>query len=338
MEQRYFDQIKSSLNQASAAQMLDLEAFIHGIVSRQVAEFALAKRTIKTTEERTCPHCLTKNATLHGKDKNGRQRFRCANSECGRTFNILTGTPMARARKPEKWAKYLSFMTDHLSIRKIVQAGIGVNHVTVWRWCHRFLKAAANDNASQLSGVIEADETFFVRSFKGHRGWMKGKPPAERAARPSAWGATKRGLSDEQVPVLTALDNSGGIYEKILSSRFDIESALDGKIMAGSVVCSDGERAYVRAAMKVGAEHRRIIVPTITPAEVKRAVGPTERRQKGCLGLGRVNAYHGQTKMLVNGKCRGVATVYLGNYLGWHRAMCHDGFEGKALLDLALAA
>ncbi len=64
---------------------------------------------------------------------------------------------------------------------------------------------------------------------------------------------------------------------------------------------------------------------------------PTKRRQKGRLGLGRVNAHHGQIKALVNGRCRGVATRYLGNYLGWHRAMLHQGFTGKALLDRALA-
>ena len=42
-------------------------------------------------------------------------------------------------------------------------------------------------------------------------------------------------------------------------------------------------------------------------------------------------------KGLVNGRCRGVATRYLGNYLGWHRAMLRQGFTGKALLDRALA-
>ena len=318
--------------------MLEIEAFIRSIVSRQVAEYALAQRIIKTTDDRTCPHCLSKNAMLHGKDKNARQRFRCMNADCRRTFNILTGTPMARARKPEKWAKYLSCMTDHLSIRKIAQTGIGVHHVTIWRWRHRFLKAAANDNASQLSGVIEADETFFVRSFKGHRGWMKGKPPAERAARPSAWGATKRGLSLEQVPVLTALDTSGGIYENVLSSLSQIEPALEGRIMAGSVLCSDGAAAYVRAAVKAGAEHRRVIVPTIIAHEIKVNPVPVRPRKPDRLGLGRVNAHHGQIKVLVNGRCRGVATRYLENYLSWHRAMCRDGFEGKMLLDAALAA
>jgi transposase-like protein len=335
MDFRHFQQIKDAIAKAPAEQVLDLEEFIRAHVSRQLAAFALAHRTKAVLQLRSCPHCRTDSAMLHGKDKNSRQRFRCVNAECRRTYNILTGTPMARARKPEKWGQYLTHMTEHRSIREIVQAGIGVHHVTVFRWRHRFLKAAANDNAAILSGVIEADETFFVRSFKGHRGWMKGRPPEQRAARPSGWGATKRGLSNEQVPVLTALDNAGGIYEAILPSLAVIEAALEGRIAAGSVLCSDGAGAYVKAAVAAGAEHRRVIVPTIIPKTVKANPVPTKRRQKGRLGLGRVNAHHGQIKMLVNGQCRGVSTRYLGNYLGWHRAMV-KGAAGKVLLERTL--
>jgi hypothetical protein len=71
-------------------------------------------------------------------------------------------------------------MIDHRSVRKITAAGIGLNHTTIRRWRHRFLQAAAQDNTAALSGVIEADETFFVRSFKRHRGWMKDRPPETR--------------------------------------------------------------------------------------------------------------------------------------------------------------
>ena len=336
MEYQQFERVKASLVKASASQVLDLESVIREIVARQIAEVSLARRSVAATCARTCPRCATSGAKLHGKDKNGRQRFRCVNAGCRRTYNILTGTPMARARKPEKWGQYLGHMTEHRSIRNIVRAGIGVNHITVWRWRHRFLKAAANDNAAILSGVIEADETFFVRSFKGDRGWMNGKPPEERAARPRAWGAIKRGLSDEQVPVLTALDNAGGVYECILGSVHETDKALDGRITEGSVLCSDGASAYLRAAVKAKAEHRRIVVPTITAADVKADPKPKKRRKTGRLGLGHVNAHHGQIKVLVNGRCRGVATRYLGNYLGWHRAMIRKGFTGKALLDVAL--
>jgi hypothetical protein len=192
---------------------------------------------------------------------------------------------MARARKPEQWSKYLSYMTDHLSIRNIVEAGIGVSHVTVWRWRHRFLAAAANDNTAILSGVIEADETFFLRSFKGHRGWVDGNPPEDRAARPRAWGAIKRGLSSEQVPVLTALDNAGGIYESILPSLTAIQAALHGRIASGSVVCSDGTKAYVRTAVAAGAEHRCVScrLSRLSPSRLIRSARSGGRT--GVLGL-----------------------------------------------------
>ena len=59
---------------------------------------------------------------------------------------------------------------------------------------------------------------------------------------------------------------------------------------------------------------------------------PTKRRKKGRLRLKRMNAHHGQIKTLVNERCRGVATRYLGDYLGWHRAMLRQCLTGKALL------
>ncbi len=303
-------------------------------MARQFAEVALARRTSLVAVARTCPRCGSHDVVLHGAHKNGRQRFKCRGCRC--TYNILTGTAMARARKPEKWGQYLGCMTDFMSVRKIILTGIGVNHVTAWRWRHRFLKAAVNDNAAVLSGIIESDETFFVRSFKGHRGWKQGLPPENRAARPSAWGALKRGLSDAQVPVLTALDNSGNVYERVLGSRGEIEAALAGRIAPGSVLCSDGAQAYLRAAKAAGAEHCRIFVPTVTPYAVKVVPALTRRRKTGRLGLGRVNAHHGQLKVLINERCRGVATRYLESYLGWHRAMLRTGFSGKALLDRAL--
>jgi hypothetical protein len=258
-------------------------------------------------------------------DKNARQRFKCR--ACGRTYNILTGTPMARARKPEKWGTYLGFMTDHMSVRGIVAAGLGLHHVTIWRWRHRFLAAAANDNAALLSGIIEADVTCFLRSFKGDRGWKHGRPPENRAARSRAWGAARRDLADEQVPVMTALDTGGGIYEAILPSPAGIEAALTGRIAAGSMLCSGGVAAYAHVTDRAGAEHCVIHGPTIAPRNSK--TNPMPTRRAGRLGLGRVSAHHRRLKTFINGRCRGVATKYLANYLGWNRAMLRGGVPGR---------
>lgn len=136
--------------------------------------------------------------------------------------------------------------------------------------------------------------------------------------------------------MLTALDTNGAIYKTVLPSLAAIEPVLEGRIAAGSVRCSDGAAAYVRAAVKAGAEHRRVIVPTIIAHEIKANPVPVRPRKPGRLRLGRVNAHHGQIKVLVNGKCRGVATRYLDNCLDLHRAMCRRGFEDNVLLDIAL--
>jgi hypothetical protein len=139
------------------------------------------------------------------------------------------------------------------------------------------------------------------------------------------------------VPVLTALDSGGGIFETILPSPAAIEAALDGRIAAGSVLCSDGSDGYEKAADKAGAEHRAIDVPTATPHTGEINPVPTPSRHAGRLGLGRVNAYHGRLKVLINNRCAGVATKYLANYLGWHRKMARQGFDAVTLLDRALA-
>jgi hypothetical protein len=49
---------------------------------------------------------------LHGKRKNRRQRF-----GCGRIFNALTGSVLARMGHPGKWGTHATEMADHKSVR-----------------------------------------------------------------------------------------------------------------------------------------------------------------------------------------------------------------------------
>lgn len=311
MERAQFERLRTEVAAASGGQVLELEDVIQCISARRFTEMALARRTRKTRCARRCPHCQGNNIVLHGMDQNRRQRFKCR--DCVRTYNILTGTPMARARKPEKWVRYLGCMTEHMSVRKIVASGIGVHQVTAWRWRHRFLKAAVNDNAPILSGVVEANEAFFPRSFKGSRGWNRRSP-------------NRQG----QVPVLTAVDSGGDVFEAILMCLTEIEVVLDGRIAAGSVLCSAGNPAYIRVAEAAGAEHYLVVVPATTHPV------PIRLRKPGCLGLARVNNHHQRLRYLINELCQGVATKYLDHYLAWHRAMSRSGFEGKTLLNRAL--
>ena len=336
MELRSFEHLKTEVAvAASAAQLLQLEETVHQAMVCLPTELALTRRTKLVVEARRCPHCSCHDVVLHGKDRNKRQRLRCRG--CGRTYNIMTGTPMARARKPETWNTYLRFMSDHVSVRAIVAAGIGIHHVTVWRWRHRFLQATVSDDASRLCGVIEAGEVFFRWSYKGHRGWTKGTPPVDRVARQRGSGSNADRRSVEFVPVLTALDTNNCLYQAILPSLSAIALALEGRIATPSVLCANDGAGYSDAAAKAGAELR--IIPDLSST---RGLGSdcriaAQAESPGRLGLGRVQANQRRLRELVDGRCLGVATKYLKNYLGWHRAMSRAGFGGIDLLDHALA-
>ena len=103
-----------------------------------------------------CPRCQGKQFYRHG-TKSGLQRFRC--QACGRTFNSLTGTPLARLRHKDKWLDFGDCMLDSRTVRKAA-ARVEVDKNTSLRWRHRFLMATKTDRPACLNGIAEADETF----------------------------------------------------------------------------------------------------------------------------------------------------------------------------------
>lgn len=93
---------------------------------------------------------------------------------------------------------------------------------TVFRWRHRLLDGLRHVGLRLLDGVVEADETFLRRSFKGHRGWCRGSPPIDRDPRYRGFPLQLRGLSHLLAPVVTAVDRTGAEYNRVLDRRRDI--------------------------------------------------------------------------------------------------------------------
>ena len=127
-----------------------------------------------------CPHCQSSNVGSWGRAC-GLKRYRCR--ECRKSFNALTGTPLARLHKRGTWKTYAQALADSVSVRKAAQR-TGVSVPTAFRWRHRFLTLAKDAKAKTVSGIVEADETFFLII-----GPSKG--PAKWAGR-RASGAAKR--------------------------------------------------------------------------------------------------------------------------------------------------
>lgn len=106
-----------------------------------------------------CPHCAS--ADLHRFGcAGGLQRYRC--QQCHKTFNALTGMPLARLRDKPKWLAYLAAMKQSLTVRQAA-ADTGIHRNTSFRWRHRFLSWISQDYSPQLhgtcapEGITEAD-------------------------------------------------------------------------------------------------------------------------------------------------------------------------------------
>lgn len=250
---------------------------------------------------KACPHCDGCHLAKAG-HKDGKQRFLC--KACKRTFNVRTGTPMARLRMEEKHIQNAECMIDGLSVRKVARK-LKINSKTAFRWRHRFLLSLKDAQPAKLSGVVEVDETFFLESFKGQRSHMP------RPAKTRGTKAKKRGLSQEQIPVLVARDrSSGATLTAIIPSRSakDIGDKLIPALSLDSLLCSDGSTAYGAIGKQLGIEVKSVAA--------KKAAGPYH--------VNNVNAYDSRLKGWMFRFC-GVATKYLDNYLGWHRMLDKTG-------------
>ena len=265
--------------------------------SLEQMEISTEEVLITKTVLRQCPHCKSTLLKPWG-SSHGLPRYRC--TSCLKTCNPLTKTPLARLRQRDKWLVYAQALIDGLSIRKAAVL-CGINKNTAFLWRHRFLTLANTHQAQHEEGIVEVDETFFLESFKGQRNLPR--PPRKRGG----VGKT-RGTSDDQIPVLVIRDRhkstATAILEKVGTSN--IKAVLTPLIDKDAVLCTDGAAVYSAFCRVTGIKH-----------EVVKSKGP---RARGAYHIQNVNAFDSRLKEWMK-RFHGVATKYLGNYLGWRRML-----------------
>lgn len=250
-----------------------------------------------------CPDCKATELYRWG-NVSELQRYRCR--QYNRTFNALTGTPLARLRHKDKWFKYEQTLIQGLSIRQSADS-CGIASNTSFKWRHRFLQIPATRQPGKMHGIVEADETYFLESFKGQR-------RLPRSARKRGGKAVKKGTSKEQVPVLVVRDRHGETASCILhgTSTQQIEPVLIPLLNKDVILCTDGLPAYKQIARQANIVHHPVNV----------AVG--QRVINNIYHIQNVNAYDSRLKQWMS-RFHGVATRYLASYLGWHRMIDHLG-------------
>lgn len=254
----------------------------------------LESRLIQTP---ACPHCHGSWIVRNG-SASGLQRYKCR--ACTRSFNALSTTPLARLRMKAKWLQQQDVLVQGLSVNKAALA-LDVAATTAFRWRHRFLRLAQAAKATELAGVVEADETFFLRSDKGQR---PGRKPRKRGGRASR---KERGM--DLIAILVARDRSGATADFLIDtvSKACLSQALRPHIQSDAILCTDGSPAMAAAAKELGVQHE----------PVNLSAG---QRVRGPWHIQNANGYHGRLKGWI-ARFKGVATDYLESYLGWFRAL-----------------
>ena len=207
-------------------------------------EDALGTAGVERLERQGCPHCAGREIVGWGRS-DGLLRFRC--KSCGRTFNALTKTPMAHLRKKEKWLDHAQAMIEGKSLAKSAQL-CGVHPTTAFRWRHRFLRAPSDDKPRRLSRIVEADETFILRSFKGR--WSD----LPRKARKRDGTARHPGPYQDNIPVLVARDRKGATLNIVLpqADGDSIAAVLTGIVTPSNHLVGDGGKPLAAFAAKPG--------------------------------------------------------------------------------------
>jgi transposase-like protein len=301
--------VKTQDFRAFVEQLGDLSEVQRAALAAALAGKGSANEAIALIEMRfaaapACGHCKSESFGTWGHASDLR-RYKC--KSCGRTFNALTGTPLAQLHRRDAWLDYARALVDRVSLRKAAErADIGLE--TSFRWRHRFLEAAKDKRPSLVTGIVEADETFILKSAKGSRG-IVGRAPRKRGGK-----AKRPGLStDEHDAILIVRDRHATTTDHILP---DLEGAtfavhLEPIVTKDSVLVSDGRAAYGAFAHAQAIMH----IPVIASRG--------EHVYEG-FHIQNVNAYTSRLKAWM-APFKGVASKYLDSYLGWRRMIERDG-------------
>ena len=253
---------------------------------------------------RRCPHCQCERWHRHG-HANHLQRYRCFS--CRRTFNDLTGTPLARLRLKGKWLDYIETLRASRPVRAAADE-VKVHRNTAFRWRHRFLDRVKEDRPARLNGIAEADEMFILESQKGSR-------KLDRLARKRGGVAGKRGISREFDCILVARDRSKQTVDAVTGrgpvSKVQLECYLLPYLDRDVLLVTDANATYRAFARAHGIAHQAVNVRA------------GERMRMGAsvlIHVQNVNAYHQRLREWLL-PFHGVASRYLPNYLGWRRML-----------------
>lgn len=267
-------------------------------------------RESRSSGECICRKCGGKDClSKYGKDRNGKQRYRC--KQCGATFTDTSFSVISHSHcSISTWEKYIECMLQGLSLHKCAQT-CQISVQTAFLWRHKILSVLQRDqNDRMLGGIVELDEAFFSISYKGNHSKSKTFVMPRKAYKR---GTDNKAQTGSRACVMCALERNGQIYAEVLGKGQPtiamLSHAFDNRILNDTIVLSDGA---------VGARHyfenieqiQHITLAAV--ANPKKKSGPPEVR--GAFHIQNANNMHARLRKFLS-TYNGISTKYLNHYV-----------------------
>lgn len=257
-----------------------------------------------------CRRCDSKQIIKYGKDKNGKQRYKCKN--CNSIFYKDSFSVSSRTRHDsETWRKFIDLLLARASLRRCaIVCKISVQ--TAFTWRHKVLSALQKDQEGRmLGGVVEADETFFGISYKGNHTKSKDFIMPRKAYKR---GSDSREQTGSRACVMCALERNGQVYGEVLGKGQPtiamLSHAFDKRILPETIFIADkaiGIKNYFRGNSK-----------SVQLIRLKANANPKSKHSPpevhGAFHIQNINNLHYRLRKSLEPYC-GVSTKYLNYYL-----------------------
>lgn len=204
-------------------------------------EFLWKRRFSEDGEHANCPKCNQVRSFKHYESKQLAPSYTCV--ACGYHIHPLAGTIFEKSSTSLKlwfYAMYLMVSTKCGISAKQLERELGVTYKTAWRMAHLIRTNIMEQTDEQLSGVVEADETYIGGRRRGDN---RGRP---------APGSHK-------VPVFGMVQRKGQVRAMTVPNvkRATVFPHLQKHVIPASVVCTDELKSY-NDMERIGFEHRSI--------------------------------------------------------------------------------
>ena len=252
-------------------------------------------------EEICCPRCKSNNIIKNGHDKNKVQTYYC--KDCSKKFSSCTNTPLSHTKlKYNQILIFFECMNDKLSIKKTA-AKMNCNKNTVFLLRHKVLDSISTIRKSiKLKGKTEADETYESINLKGTK--IKNMPRFSKLR--SSKGGSKRGISNHQVCIASAIDEYDNCFLEIAGAgpitSEQVKNIFKDKAKEINCLITDCKSSYEKFAKE-------------NNMNLEQVKSGTHVNNNG-YNLGNINSLHSELATFLS-HFKGVSTKHLQHYLDW---------------------